>query len=236
MAWSLSAVCASQRVLCLHALPLAALCTRSLVLDRLAQCYAAAAVTDPGSGAHGQIVYAARKYAVGVAQAYVQQASWDRAPFARRQRGYDAGVHMALKLFAGPLVGSDALAPAEGYPDALQNNPDLWRELAEQLVTHLCAEVLPDFSRQLVAMLHVHRSMYALHCAFPAALTVTPQGAFEKVGVPHTALPCSLLYSSRLLGQMDEPLAAVVACRQPPVSAAPLAAAPVVLQQALNAA
>jgi hypothetical protein len=94
-----------------------------VVLDRLAQCYAAAAVTDPGSGMHGQIVYAARKYAVGLAQAYVQQASWDRAHMARRQGGYDAGVHMALKLFAGPLVGSDALAPAEGYPDALQNNP-----------------------------------------------------------------------------------------------------------------
>jgi hypothetical protein len=43
-----------------------------VVLDRLAQCYAAAAVTDPDSGLHGQIVYAARKYAVGVAQAYVQ--------------------------------------------------------------------------------------------------------------------------------------------------------------------
>jgi hypothetical protein len=112
----------------------------------------------------------------------------------------------------------------------------LWRELAEQLVTYLCTEVLPDFSRQLVAMLHVHRLMYALHCAFPAALTVTPQGAFVRPGVPSTAMPCSLLYSSRLLGQMDAPLAALVALRQLPVSAAPLATAPVALQQALNAA
>jgi hypothetical protein len=126
--------------------------------------------------------------------------------------------------------------PAEGYPDALQNNPDLWRELAEQLVTHLGAEVLPDFVRQLVAMLHVHRSMYALHCAFPAALAVSPQGAFERPGVPSTAMPGSLLYSSPFLGQMDAPLAALVALRQLPVSAAPLATAPVALQQALNAA
>jgi hypothetical protein len=63
---------------------------------------------------HGQLMYAARRYAVGLAQAYVQQASWDRPSMARRQGGYDAGVHMALQLFAGLLVDSDEASPCGG--------------------------------------------------------------------------------------------------------------------------